>query len=198
MKLLTVGRDPSCDITINSSFISQQHAIIRIHGNGQIEIIDKSTNGTYVNGMRLRKNVPTLIMREDVVSFARVSTLDWNRVMHYRTAYQEPAYYHPQQVVSQPVYHEPVRATPVTTESEASNVMGLTGFICSLAGLLFMWVPILSVVLWILGLVFSLIGLSKKPNSFAVAGTIISGVTLLLFIVFMIYWASFIRYWWLW
>ena len=198
--MLTVGRDPNCDININSSFISQQHAIIRIHANGQVDIVDKSTNGTFVNGMRLRKNVPTHIMRQDVVSFARVSTLDWNRVLRQPTSYQdykEPVYYHPQYSISQPVYHEPVVANNIQ-DSESSNVMGLTGFILSLLGLIFIWVPILSFILWILGLIFSILGISKKPNSLAIAGLIISGATLLLFIIFIIYWASFLKYWWLW
>lgn len=195
--MLTVGRDPNCDININSSFISQQHAIIRIHANGQVEIIDKSTNGTFVNGMRLRKNVPTHIMRDDVVTFARVSTLDWNRIMRQPTSYQEPVYYHQQHAISQPTHNVPTPAASVEM-SESSNVMGLTGFILALLGLILMWVPILSTILWILGTVFSLLGLSKKPNSLAIAGAIISGVTLLLFIVFLIFWASFVRLWWLW
>lgn len=51
----TIGRSPQCDIYINSPGISKEHAKIVVQ-NGQITLVDlNSTNGTFVNGIRIQK-----------------------------------------------------------------------------------------------------------------------------------------------
>jgi len=60
--------------------MSRRHAIIKIPTFGGMEIVDMSKNGTFVNGVRLRPNVPFPVKRTDVVNFADVAQLDWSQV----------------------------------------------------------------------------------------------------------------------
>ena len=68
-------------------------------------------------------------------------------------------------VPPQPAAQPPV--THVTVQHPASNNLGLAGFITSLLGL------ISCGVLAPIGLILSLIGLTKRPRGFAIAGTVI-------------------------
>lgn len=80
MKTITIGRDMNCDVYVDNRMISRRHAILRIHPTGKMELVDMSTNGTYVNGIRLSSNVPFPLKRKDIVSFAHVSQLDWKLI----------------------------------------------------------------------------------------------------------------------
>ena len=80
MKLLVVGRNPQeSDIVLASDYVSNYHAEIILLDNGDIFIVDKSTNGTYLNGIRLVTGKETPINRGDNVVFADVP-LDWSSV----------------------------------------------------------------------------------------------------------------------
>lgn len=59
-------------------------------------------------------------------------------------------------------------------ESGDKNKYATSGFTLSLVALFLSWVPVLGWVLWVFGLVFSIVGLFKKPRSLAIAGIIIS------------------------
>jgi two-component system response regulator AtoC len=51
---VTVGRSPTCDIAINHSSVSREHAVF--HGGSPVEVEDLgSTNGTAVGGVRIAK-----------------------------------------------------------------------------------------------------------------------------------------------
>lgn len=80
MKTITIGRGDGCQIFIDDDMISRRHAILKISTFGKMEIVDMGKNGTFVNGIRLRPNVPVPVKRKDVVSFANVSQLDWKQV----------------------------------------------------------------------------------------------------------------------
>jgi len=82
MKAYSIGRDPACDIVItdNTDVISRRHAILNVTGWGKYTIVDNSTNGTYVNGIRITPNVPVPVTRNDMISFAHISQFDWNSV----------------------------------------------------------------------------------------------------------------------
>lgn len=82
MKTYSIGRDLNCDIVINDStdVISRRHALLNITPSGKMTIIDQSSNGTYVNGIRISQNVPVPVTRKDIVSLAHVAKLDWNQV----------------------------------------------------------------------------------------------------------------------
>lgn len=81
MKTYSIGRDLNCDIVINDStdVISRRHALLNVTS-GKMTIIDQSSNGTYVNGIRISQNVPVPVTRKDVVSLAHVAKLDWEQV----------------------------------------------------------------------------------------------------------------------
>ncbi len=63
-----------------------------------------------------------------------------------------------------------------------SNTIGLVGFILSLVGLFGSWIPFLGGIAWFIGTILSVIGLFKSPRGFAIAGTIISFIGLIILI----------------
>ena len=50
---LSIGREPSCDIVINSNLVSRQHANIRRDGDSLLLADNNSSNGSYVNDMKV-------------------------------------------------------------------------------------------------------------------------------------------------
>ncbi len=71
----------------------------------------------------------------------------------------------------------------INQQVRKTNGIGIAGFILALISLLICWIPILSWVLWVLGAIFSFVGLFKTPRGLAIAGTIISAVTLVILIL---------------
>ena len=71
--VLTLGRDPSNSIAINEPQVSRQHA--RITRQGAMMVIEDlgSTNGTYINGMRLTG--PYALNNGDAIGLGEVVTL---------------------------------------------------------------------------------------------------------------------------
>lgn len=54
---LSVGRNPSADISLDDPLVSRSHARILVLGDGSVAVEDlHSTNGVYVNGVRLGRN----------------------------------------------------------------------------------------------------------------------------------------------
>jgi hypothetical protein len=64
---------------------------------------------------------------------------------------------------------------------QSDNTMGLVGFIASLVSLVFGWIPFIGQLIWLVGIVLSIIGVTKKPKGFAIAGIIISCIGIILF-----------------
>lgn len=52
----TIGRNESCDLTIPSTRVSRDHALITVHGGGYRIQDGGSTNGTFVNGKRIEEH----------------------------------------------------------------------------------------------------------------------------------------------
>ena len=80
MRTLSIGRGEGCDIFIDDYRISRRHALLKIYPFGKMEIVDLGQNGTWVNGVKLRPNVPFPVKRRDVINFAEASRLNWNHV----------------------------------------------------------------------------------------------------------------------
>ena len=82
------------------------------------------------------------------------------------------------------------QGTPITNQTiyvnqqeKSSNGMGVAGFVLALIALFLSWVPVLGWILWVLGLIFSLVGVFRKPKGLAIAGLIISFIGLIILLV---------------
>ena len=56
----------------------------------------------------------------------------------------------------------------------------VAGFVLSLITFIFGWVPVFGWIIWVLGLVFSFIGMFRRPRGLAIAGFIISLIDVIL------------------
>lgn len=85
-KVYTVGRAEDCDIIIgdSSNITSGKHAVFRVDKNGNYTITDCSTNGTYVNGIKIEPNVEVPIRRTDKISFAHMVYFNWDLIPNYK------------------------------------------------------------------------------------------------------------------
>ena len=133
--------------------------------------------------------------------------------------YQQPAYQQPQQpVYQQPVYQQPVYQQPVyqpvyqqpqpvgNGAGTAGMVLGIIAFVFGIIGLVFLgigWYMIgVTVVLWVIAGILMLpgFGLSlggsfgNKPKGKAVAGLILNGLILILWIYLIVAGNSIFRY----
>ena len=85
-------------------------------------------------------------------------------------------------------------AGPTPAPSSASNGLGVAGFVCALCALVLFWLPVVNFILWVLGIIFSAIGLNRANahgapyKGLSIAGLIITIVpgTVLVFVVFLL------------
>lgn len=73
----------------------------------------------------------------------------------------------------------------VVVVEKKGNGLGTTGFVLALIALLLCWIPILNWILWILGVIFSLIGVFRPKRGLAIAGLIISFIVLIIYVGFI-------------
>ena len=71
----------------------------------------------------------------------------------------------------------------VIIQSEKSNGIGTAGFVLALIAVFLGWVPFLGWIIWLLGLIFSAVGLSRQPKGLAIAGLVMSLIGIVLLIV---------------
>ena len=75
MKIIKIGRDPNNDVIVNDVQVSRNHCQIIQDWQGNYTLVDlNSTNGTYVNGIRLRREVR--LTETDVVKIGNTN-LPW-------------------------------------------------------------------------------------------------------------------------
>lgn len=55
---VSIGRDKSCNIILNHQKVSRLHCIVYAAPEGGYQVMDYSSNGTYVNGALIQKNIP--------------------------------------------------------------------------------------------------------------------------------------------
>lgn len=53
--VLTIGRDGSCDVVVDDVLVSRHHADVHLSASGGSVVDHKSSNGTYVDGRRVRQ-----------------------------------------------------------------------------------------------------------------------------------------------
>lgn len=83
MKTIKIGRNPDNDIVINdeSRTVSGHHAIIKVSDNGTLTICDSSTNGTYINGVKVAKNAEVPVKKGDEIRLGPHVIFDWSLVI---------------------------------------------------------------------------------------------------------------------
>lgn len=80
-------------------------------------------------------------------------------------------------------FQNPKSQTVIINQTEKkSNAIGTAGFVLALIALFFGWIPVLGWIIWLLGLIFSFVGVFKTPKGLSITGLVISivGVVLLL------------------
>lgn len=78
----------------------------------------------------------------------------------------------------------PKERTIVINNQKETNGIGIAGFVLAILSIFIGWIPFVGWICWFLGLLFSFIGVFKKPKGLAIAGLVISliGIIFLLFI----------------
>ncbi len=80
MRLISIGSASSCGICIPSQYVSSYHAELILLDNGDIFLVDcNSTNGTFLEGKRLKPNVEVPVRRGDRIEFDN-ELLNWASV----------------------------------------------------------------------------------------------------------------------
>jgi hypothetical protein len=72
-RMFTIGRDPACDLVLGDRTVSRTHAVLRAFGDQWFLNDLGSTNGTRLNGYRIRE--ATAVHPGDRVAFGRPSFL---------------------------------------------------------------------------------------------------------------------------
>ena len=87
MKTFSIGRDLGCDVVVNDTtdVVSRRHAVLNVGNTGKMTLTDLSSNGTYINGIKMAPNVAVPVSRKDSISFAHVATLDWDMIPKPKT-----------------------------------------------------------------------------------------------------------------
>jgi hypothetical protein len=102
--------------------------------------------------------------------------------------------YTPLKITANKALRKMLRNEQPTVSTMAENAMAIVGFVCGLLSFLLIWFPyvdIIGIIAAIAGLILSIIGLSGDVNKgFAIAGLILSILTLLIFILVIIIVAS--------
>lgn len=105
--------------------------------------------------------------------------------------YQAPTYQQPVQMaqpIYQPVYQQPVIITPIDNRTRI-NGAATAGLIFGIINLCTSWIPLLNALPAVLGLIFSITGITKKNaggKGRAIAGLIMSSVGLFICILIII------------
>jgi len=77
MEVITIGRDTGNRIIIDDNFVGRKHLEITVDNNGIIRLTDLgSTNGTYVNGKRIKGEI--YLNETDIVRIGN-TTLPWKK-----------------------------------------------------------------------------------------------------------------------
>jgi len=66
---------------------------------------------------------------------------------------------------------------------QRTNGIGTAGFVLALISLLFSWLPFVGWTVWFLGLLFSFIGIFRRPRGLAIAGLCISLICVIVLLV---------------
>lgn len=82
MKRIIVGRSNDCDIVVTDETdnVSRHHLVISFNLLGKMKVSDTSSNGTFINGVRMLKGTSIPVTNADKIRMGRATMLDWDRV----------------------------------------------------------------------------------------------------------------------
>lgn len=82
---------------------------------------------------------------------------------------------------------QPQVVNVIQQEAPKKNGIGTAGFVLALVGLIFGWVPFFGWISWLLGLIFSFIGIFKTPKGLSIAGLVISLIGIVVIIIILLF-----------
>lgn len=68
---VSMGRKPECDIILNDIVVSGLHCYVTVLSTGAGVIEDQSTNGTYVNGVKIGKGMTLEVRNGDILTLGK-------------------------------------------------------------------------------------------------------------------------------
>ncbi len=75
-----------------------------------------------------------------------------------------------------------VQSVVINQIEKETNGLGTAGFVLSLLAIFLGWIPFMGWIIWLLGLIFSFVGVFKTPKGLAIAGLVISLIGVILLI----------------
>jgi len=155
----TLGRRPYNDIVIDNLAVSGEHAVLQMTGN-EVHLEDlNSTNGTYVNGKAVKKQ---LLQNNDTVEIGKYKIKYINEV---------PGATFDKTVIMKPgMVPPPAEAAPVAAAAAPTELGHVTGAIKVLSGAAAgREVPLVKVVTTIGKPGVAVAAITKRPHGFVVA-----------------------------
>lgn len=199
MKQLKIGRNDDNDIVIKNQSVSRYHAIIHITDTYIIFEDLESSNGSFVNGNRVSS--PTEITDRSIIKVG-TELVPWKTYLsdsNKKTEEKEKIETElipeditdiniPEQLPENSNDEESktkivVDDYPTLNPPNTTKTLSIIGFILSILG--FLSSPFF--ILGILGIIFSSIGISKEKSGLAIAGLIISIISIVLGIIIIIF-----------
>ena len=178
--VITIGRNTGNDVIIKDEAASRYHLQIVEYDDGSYHLIDfNSTNGTYVNGNRVDKEV---VLNEG--DFVRIgdTMLPWKT--YFSSGFVSQAQEGAEELTAPTGEHKSKKsmeykpAEPVA-EPQAANTFAILGFVFAFL------IPLL-------GLIFSIVGIGNakkmggKGKGLAIAGLIISIISVVIVILYIV------------
>lgn len=169
MQIIRIGKDPHNDIVINDSYVSKFHCQIMADGAGHYSIADTgSTNGTFVNNMRIYGETP--LRPTDVVRVGN-STLPWQSYIGGGRISSEN--WNPGGMTNSGGGYVP-------STNSGGIAMGITALSCGVVGLFFA-----TLILGIIATIFGAISIHRKERlkGLGIAGLVLGIIEIILGII---------------
>jgi hypothetical protein len=184
MKTVTIGRAPENSIVIRDPLVANYHLQIIQDDDNKFRLVNCDlSNDTFVNESRVYKEAH--LNGNDVIRVGN-TVLPWKSyfsatkaktktVTVAKPTVAEPAN---RRYISQPQTGNPV----FIVQEKKRNGVGTAGFVLALLGLILCKAQGVNLILWLLGLILSIIGCFRKPRGLAIAGVVISFAVIILLI----------------
>ncbi len=162
MRELKIGRSPENDIIMDDNSVSRQHASILIDGANYSVRDNGSSNGTYINGIRI--NGIATLNRSDILKVGN-SLVPWMNYIGMTSDSDKTRV----NIPSQPF-------TTTNTNAAIKGVPNASGALtCGIIGLVFSflsWIGIIGLILCIIAIALGGSGVAKyktNPNSYSLS-----------------------------